>query len=89
MDLWAGICLLVFTVAVIDIVFYWPDTGFDWMFLGKNVLYAIATGYWVWRLLIQPYRKRCVFRSIRTAIPASFGQAFRCRPDKLILTSHD
>ena len=31
----------------------------------------------------------CVFRSIRTAIPASFGQAFRCRPDKLILTSHD
>jgi len=28
------------------------------MFLGKNVLYAIATGYWVWRLLIQPYRKR-------------------------------
>jgi len=32
---------------------------------------------------------QCVFRSIRTAIPASFGQAFRCRPDKLILTSHD
>jgi|CEGF01.1.fsa_nt_gi ABC-type uncharacterized transport system permease subunit len=58
LNLWAGICLLVFTVAVIDIVFYWSDTGFDWMFLGKNVLYAIATGYWVWRLLIQPYRKR-------------------------------
>ena len=58
LNLWAGICLLVFTVAVIDIVFYWSDTGFDWMFLGKNALYAIATGYWVWRLLIQPYRKR-------------------------------
>lgn len=58
LNLWAGICLLIFTVAVIDIVFYWSDTGFDWMFLGKNVLYVIATGYWVWRLLIQPYRKR-------------------------------
>jgi len=33
--------------------------------------------------------KSCVFRSIRTAIPASFGQAFRCRPDKLIFASHD
>lgn len=58
LNLFAGICLLVFTVAVIDIVFFWSDTGFDWMFLGKNVLYAIATGYWVWKLLIQPYRKR-------------------------------
>ncbi|MFD2632682.1 hypothetical protein [Idiomarina piscisalsi] len=58
LNLWAGICLIVFTVAVIDIVFYWSDTGFDWVFLGKNVLYAIATGYWVWRLLTQPYRKR-------------------------------
>ena len=58
LNLWAGICLLVFTVAVIDIVLYWPDTDFDWIFLGKNVLYAIATGYWVWSLVIQPYRKR-------------------------------
>jgi uncharacterized membrane protein YqjE len=58
LNLWAGICLLIFAVAVIDIVFFWPGTGFDWMFLGKNVIYAIATGYWVWRLLIQPYRKR-------------------------------
>jgi len=39
--------------------------------------------------LIAEERRSCVFRSIRTAIPASFGQAFRCRPDKLILTSHD
>ncbi|MGM0905246.1 MAG: hypothetical protein ACQEVQ_01790 [Pseudomonadota bacterium] len=54
----AIVCLLLFTVSVIDIVFYWPDTGFDWMFLGKNVLYAVGTGYWVWRLLIMPYRKR-------------------------------
>ncbi|TDP40514.1 hypothetical protein DEU29_10158 [Idiomarina aquatica] len=54
----AVVCLLVFIGAVIDIVFYWSDTGFDWMFLGKNVLYAIATGYWVWRLLIRPYWKR-------------------------------
>jgi len=45
-------------VAIINIAFYWSSTGFDWMFLGKNMLYASATGYWIWRLLIMPYRKR-------------------------------
>ena len=54
----AVVCSILFVVAIIDIVRYWLDTGFDWMFLGKNVLYALATGYWVWRLLTMPYRKR-------------------------------
>ena len=54
----AVVCSILFIVNIIDIVLYWPDTGFDWMFLGKKVLYASATGYWVWRLLIMPYRKR-------------------------------
>lgn len=54
----AVVCSVLFVVAIIDIVRYWLDTGFDGMFLGKNVLYALATGYWVWRLLIMPYRKR-------------------------------
>ena len=58
LNLFAGICLLIFIVAVIDIVSYWLYTGFDWMYLGKKLLYALAAGYWVWRLLIQPYRKR-------------------------------
>ena len=40
-------------------------------------------------ILAYPMLVACVFRSIRTAIPASFGQAFRCHPDKLIFTSHD
>ncbi|WP_322407369.1 hypothetical protein U0358_05950 [Idiomarina sp. PL1-037] len=63
LHLWGGLCLLVFTTAVIDIVFFWSDTGFDWMFLGKKVIYAIATGYWVWRFLIEPYRKRKVLET--------------------------
>ncbi|MDV6327783.1 hypothetical protein U0358_12795 [Idiomarina sp. PL1-037] len=54
----AVVCSVLFVVAIIDIARYWLDTGFDLMFLGKNVLYALATGYWVWRLLIMPYRKR-------------------------------
>ena len=54
----AVVCSILFIVNIIDIVFYWPGTGFDWMFFGKKVLYALATGYWVWRLLIMPYRKR-------------------------------
>lgn len=54
----AVVCSVLFVVAIIDIVRYWLDTGFDLMFLGKNVLYALATGYWVWRLLIMPYKKR-------------------------------
>lgn len=57
------VCLLVFIGAIIDIVFYWPGTGFDWMFLGKNILYALGTGYWSWRLLILPYRKRKVLNA--------------------------
>ena len=56
----AVVCLLVFIGAIIDIVFYWPGTGFD---LGKNILYALGTGYWVWRLLIMPYRKRKVLKT--------------------------
>ncbi|MAL82961.1 MAG: hypothetical protein CMF11_01210 [Idiomarina sp.] len=59
----AVVCLLVFIGAIIDIVFYWPGTGFDWMFLGKNILYALGSGYWVWRLLIMPYRKRKVLKT--------------------------
>ncbi|MGM7317425.1 hypothetical protein [Idiomarina sp. ST10R2A5] len=59
----AVVCLLVFIGAIIDIVFYWPSTGFDWMFLGKNILYALGTGYWVWRLLIMLYRKRKVLET--------------------------
>jgi len=54
----AVVCSILFVVAIINIAFYWSNTGFDGMFLGKNVLYALATGYWVWRLLIMPYRKR-------------------------------
>lgn len=54
----AVVCSILFIVNVIDIVFHWPDTGFNWMYLGKKVLYASVTGYWVWRLLIMPYRKR-------------------------------
>jgi len=54
----AVVCSIVFIANIIDIVFYWPGTGFDWAFLGKKVLYSSATGYWVWRLLIMPYRKR-------------------------------
>lgn len=58
LNLWAGICLLVFTITVVDIVFFWFDAGFEWVYLGKKSLYAVATGYWVWRLLIEPYRQR-------------------------------
>lgn len=54
----AVVCSILFVVAIINIAFYWANTSFDWMFLGKNVLYALATGYWVWRLLIMPYRKQ-------------------------------
>lgn len=50
----AIVCSAIFIAAIVDIVFYWPTTGYDELFLGKNILYAVATGYWVWRLLIKP-----------------------------------
>ncbi len=56
--LFAIVCSIIFVVAIVNIVFYWPSTGFDWMFFGKNVLYAIASGYWVWKLLIMPNKRK-------------------------------
>ncbi|RUO77318.1 hypothetical protein CWI81_02205 [Idiomarina seosinensis] len=56
--LFAIVCSILFVAAIVNIVFYWPSKGFDWMFLGRNVLYALATGYWVWKLLIMPQRRK-------------------------------
>lgn len=56
--LFAIVCSILFVVAIVNIVFYWPSKGFDLMFLGKNALYSLATGYWVWKLLIMPNKRK-------------------------------
>ncbi len=46
--------LVIFFTSVVDLVFYWPATNYELLFMTKKVLFGFAGAFIAWEHLIKP-----------------------------------
>jgi len=52
--LFAILASIVCLINIVDITLFlfWSNTDFDWVYLGKKLVFALVTGYAAWQLLV-------------------------------------
>jgi len=55
---WTFLGFLLLIIGIIDIIFYWPESGEFWVFLIKKILYILVGSYLIWDYLIKPIRTK-------------------------------
>ena len=53
---WTVLGFLLLIIGVIDIIFYWPESGEFWVFLIKKIFYILVGSFLIWDYFIKPIR---------------------------------